>query len=115
MGKIRRILAFLCLMLSFTTMSSKGLLIDRISDYPSLDSIAPSGYQKSAGYEPVSMLVKDNSVYLAVEQPVSVALLNILGHVLGHDELKPGTYRLQLPERGLYIVKAGQKIIRVTR
>lgn len=63
--------------------------------------------------EHVEVEVRDNFVYITCNRPVTVKVCTILGQVISQDRLAPGTHRLQLRARGVYILKAGSVTKRV--
>lgn len=95
------------------SMLGKTLGWEQIADTVNSEWVGRQGSITDAE-SAVSIFVKDHVVYLATEDPVVVSIHTILGHTLGENELKPGTYRLTLPQRGIYIIKAGTKILRIT-
>lgn len=60
------------------------------------------------------IFVKEKSIYLITTRPITVTVYNILGNALGQNQLDSGVYRLELSSRGIYLIKAGSKVIRVT-
>lgn len=46
-------------------------------------------------------------VYISVRQTSSIKIFTILGQLVTQQQLKPGTYRIKLLQRGVYLLKAG--------
>lgn len=63
--------------------------------------------------EHVEVEVRDSYVYVSCNRPVTVKVCTILGQVVSQEKLTPGTHRLQLRARGVYILKAGSVTKRV--
>ena len=57
--------------------------------------------------ENIDIINRDGVLYITVEQPVKVEIYSILGQLITSRQLKPGTVRLTMPQRGVYILKAG--------
>lgn len=57
--------------------------------------------------ESIDIVNRDGTLYITVEQPVKVEIYSILGQLITSRQLKPGTIRLTLRQRGVYILKAG--------
>lgn len=53
-------------------------------------------------------------VYIIVRQPMNVELFTILGQLISSKQLQPGTHRLRLNSRGVFLVKAGNQTRRIT-
>lgn len=59
------------------------------------------------GGERTDISVRDGIVYIVTDAPLKVEVYSILGQRVTQRQLQPGTSRLTLPRRGLYILKAG--------
>lgn len=55
----------------------------------------------------IDIVNRDGILYITVEQPVKVEIYSILGQLITSRQLKPGTVRLTIRQRGVYILKAG--------
>lgn len=55
----------------------------------------------------IDIVNRDGIIYITVEQPVKVEIYSILGQLITSRTLKPGTVRLTIRQRGVYILKAG--------
>ena len=55
----------------------------------------------------IDIVNRDGVLYISVEQPVKVEIYPILGQLNTPRQLRPGTVRLSLRQRGVYILKAG--------
>lgn len=51
--------------------------------------------------------VRDGFLFVTVQRPVAIRLYSILGQLISQQTLQPGTTRLRVPGRGVYILKAG--------
>lgn len=52
-------------------------------------------------------------VYIEVERPVTVKVFSILGQLISQRTLQPGTYRLTIRSKGIYILKADEYTKRI--
>lgn len=62
----------------------------------------------------VDITVRDNYLYLTVSKPVTVKVFSILGQLISQETLQPGTRRLRIAARGIYILKIGAVTRRIT-
>lgn len=58
-------------------------------------------------HEPFEVFKTDNGVYIRANSPVKVEVFSILGQLIASRKLSPGTVRLNIRQRGVYIIKAG--------
>lgn len=63
--------------------------------------------------ETVDIDVFRGYIYLSANRQVTVKISSILGQVVNQATLKPGSYRIKLQSRGVYIVKVGSVTRRV--
>ncbi len=52
-------------------------------------------------------------IYITVDQRIEVKVFTILGQMVITQTLEPGTYRLPISSRGIYIVKIGSSTHRI--
>ncbi len=64
--------------------------------------------------EDVAVSVRDGYLYVTLAAPARVKLFTILGQPVVDTALAAGTSRLKLPNRGIYILKAGTVTKRIT-
>lgn len=62
----------------------------------------------------ISVAVRDNYVYVTVARPTTVKLFTILGQPISQVSLQPGTSRIKVTARGIYILKIGSVTRRIT-
>ncbi len=62
----------------------------------------------------IDVVVKDGYIYITTNHVVNVKIFSILGQLISQKTLQPGTSRLRVPARGIYILKAGTYTRRVT-
>mgnify|MGYP001030865883 CR=1 FL=1 len=62
----------------------------------------------------VAILVADGYIYLTTEKTVTIKIFSILGQLISQDTLRPGTHRIKLASRGIYILRAGSTTRRIT-
>lgn len=58
--------------------------------------------------------IADNTIILTLPNKTSVKVFTILGQLVAERQLEAGTWRLQLPARGIYILKVGTSTRRIT-
>mgnify|MGYP002508217642 CR=1 FL=1 len=56
--------------------------------------------------------IREKYVYISVERAETVRVYTILGQLVTQKEIQPGTIRLQLPTRGVYILKTDTATLR---
>ncbi|MDE6081487.1 MAG: T9SS type A sorting domain-containing protein, partial [Muribaculaceae bacterium] len=64
--------------------------------------------------EGVEIMVKDGWVYVTASRPVTIRIFSILGQPIITETMQPGTYRLHLASRGIYILRVGSATRRIT-
>ncbi len=57
--------------------------------------------------------VRNGYVYVTVSKPVTVKVYTILGQLVSQQTVQPGTSRLRLQVRGIYILKMGEVTRRI--
>lgn len=57
--------------------------------------------------------VREGIVIITVERPVTVKVFSILGQLITQKQLQPGTHRLTLGTKGIYILKASDLTKRI--
>ncbi len=60
------------------------------------------------------VVVKDGYVYISSTEPVTVKIFTILGQLISSEKVAPGTHRLKINARGIYILKLGSMTRRIT-
>lgn len=64
--------------------------------------------------EGLEVAVKDQVIYISTDRAIDVKVFTILGQLISSETLGPGTHRLQVKSRGIYILKAGSVTRRIT-
>ncbi len=93
-------------------MRIKHLLITALT----LAALCPALPAYAAGRMPVWEVVveiREKYVYISVERAETVRVYTILGQLVTQKEIQPGTIRLQLPTRGVYILKTDTATLRI--
>lgn len=62
----------------------------------------------------LDVAVADGVVYLTLASRSHVKVFTILGQLISQETLAPGTHRMRLGARGIYIIKVGEATRRVT-
>ena len=52
-------------------------------------------------------------IYVETARPVEVKLFTILGQLIGRRQLEPGTHRILIASRGIYLIKIGSTTRRI--
>ncbi len=68
----------------------------------------------SSDNESLQVETRDGHIYITVDRTVDVEVYTILGQLVTRRKLQPGTTRLQLGLRGIYILKSGGVTRRVS-
>ncbi len=76
--------------------------------------VSPAPAAELAEDEHVEVLVDKGAVYITVNKPMPVKVLTIVGQIVAQDNLQPGTSRLKLSARGIYILKIGSATKRIS-
>lgn len=63
---------------------------------------------------PIDCRVVDGALIVSLNAKTEVKVFTILGQLVARQQLEAGTWRLLLPARGIYILKAGALTRRVT-
>ena len=61
----------------------------------------------------VEISCRQGMIYISVPKPVKIEIYSILGQLITSKQVKPGTIRLTLNRRGVYILKAGSTTRRI--
>ena len=64
--------------------------------------------------EQIDIAVKDGWIYITTQKPIQIKIFNILGQIISSDTIQPGTHRIHMSSRGIYILRAGNVTRRVT-
>lgn len=57
--------------------------------------------------ERVDVSVRDGYIYITTARSIEIKVFTILGQPVAQRKVQPGTVRLFLPAKGIYILKAG--------
>ena len=58
--------------------------------------------------------VKNGYIYVSTSRPATIQIYSILGQLVMQQSVPSGTTRLKAPTRGIYILKAGARTMRIT-
>lgn len=64
--------------------------------------------------EEIEITVRDGWVYVTTQKPVTVKIFTILGQLITSETIRPGTKRIHISSRGIYILRAGTVTRRIT-
>ena len=62
----------------------------------------------------IDICARGGFIYVTVSQKTAVKVFTILGQTVAQQTLQPGTSRLKVPARGIYIVRADNITRRIT-
>ena len=85
-----------------------------IPRWESLDTPGNIFTEQRIDTDGVELVVRDNTIYIMSQKPVSVKVFTILGQLVTQDTLPAGAHRLQMKTKGIYILKIGTTTRRVT-
>lgn len=81
---------------------------------PVWEVVTVTDYQPgTSDSEKLQVESRDGYIYITIESPAEVEVYTILGQLVTRRKLQPGTTRLQLSQRGIYILKSGASTRRV--
>ena len=64
--------------------------------------------------EDIEINVKDGVVTVTTSKTVTIKIFTILGQMITSETIKPGTKKIHIESRGVYILKAGSITRRIT-
>lgn len=109
--KLKRLFIRLMTMAALTLMSVPAVAA------PSWEKVAPvrqSEVTDVVDADAVDVSVYNGSIYLNLNSKTEVKVFTILGQLVAHQKLDAGAWRMTLPARGIYILKAGSVTRRIT-
>ncbi len=62
----------------------------------------------------IDISVREGYIYISTSRSLTVKVFTILGQLISQENLTPGTHRLRIASRGIYILKAGSSTRRIT-
>lgn len=68
-------------------------------------NVHEASVQTPADGDGLEVSVHQGVVYISAERPVTVKVFSILGQLITQRQMQPGTVRLTLGTRGIYILK----------
>jgi len=71
-------------------------------------------FDADADTDTIDISVRDGAIYITTQRQVNVKVLTILGQLISQQNIQPGTSRLKISARGIYILKVGSVTKRVT-
>ena len=83
--------------------AGRGPVWEAVGYFPPSPTSVP---RSDVGQTTLEVKVSDGWVYITTETAVKVEVFPILGQLVTSRDLEPGTVRLQLGNRGIYIFKA---------
>lgn len=70
--------------------------------------------ESRAGADQLEVAVRDGYIYVVCQERVTVKVFTILGQLINSDTLTPGTHRMKISAKGIYILKTDTSTRRVT-
>lgn len=80
--------------------------------WETVQTISPS--TPSTSSDKIEAEVIDGYIYLSTPKPQTVKVLSIVGQLISEQQVPAGVSKLKLTARGIYILKVGEKTLRVT-
>jgi len=78
------------------------------------EMLAPAPAAELSEEERIDIKVDNGSIYITVNRPVQAKVLTIVGQLIANDNLQPGTSRLKITAKGIYILKIGSLTKRIS-
>lgn len=101
-------------MLALIALAGLIALAAETRSWESVERLPSQAMEQMAQQEDVAVAVTDGYVYVALRQRATIGLFTILGQPLVEGLLQPGYYRFRIQRRGIYLLKAGPVIRRLT-
>lgn len=100
----------------FLTVTVLAFMSVTVAGAPQWEKIAnrPSEIVETVDGAPIDCRVVDGALVVSLNTKTDVKVFTILGQLVARQQLDAGTWRLPLPARGIYILKAGTLTRRVT-
>ncbi|MCC8038114.1 MAG: T9SS type A sorting domain-containing protein [Bacteroidales bacterium] len=104
------------ILLAVALATAMGVTAQSSSHWESAD---PAKARQGATVEKVEadqpeVWVKDGYIYITAPRAVTIRIYSILGQMISQEAVPPGTFRLHVASRGIYILKMGNLTRRVT-
>lgn len=104
--KCRLLIVMLLLLLAAPVMEARAAGWETVERTASVERV---------DNDPASdVVVRDGYLYVTVGRRVTVKVFTILGQLISQETLQPGTHRLKIASRGIYILRIGSTTRRVT-
>lgn len=107
--KLLRLLIILAVVVAMPAATPVSAAKAPVWELVRLDDTSPDADER----ESIEITTRDGVLYISVAHPVKVEIYSILGQLITSRQLKPGTVRLTLNQRGVYILKAGSVTRRI--
>ena len=70
--------------------------------------------RNAEGSDQVEVGVSEGYIYVTCQRPTTIKVFTILGQLISQETLQPGTHRLRMVSKGIYILKTADVTRRVT-
>ncbi|MBD5251370.1 MAG: T9SS type A sorting domain-containing protein [Barnesiella sp.] len=107
---MRRLLAILLLATAMFAAQGAAPKWEEVNTPPVELTADTNADNESSGHT----VVKNGYVYIYTSEPVTVKIFTILGQLISTEKVAPGTHRLKINTRGIYILKLGSMTRRIT-
>ena len=107
---MRRLLIILSLIVSLTCSVTEAAA----PRWESIEIPDRADIERVETSDGLDILVKEGYIYITTTRPVTVKVFTILGQLISQETITPGTHRLRIAARGIYILKAGSATRRIT-
>lgn len=98
---MKRILALMIIILTLAAMPSAGAP----ARVPQWETVEVRDESPSGESDPIEVTTRDRQIYITTGRPVEISVYSILGQLITKRKILPGTVRLTLGTRGVYILK----------
>ncbi len=99
---------------SLLLLTASAFAISAARNWEATDRMPSQALEQLTQADDVTTAVADGFLYLTLRQRATVRLFTILGQPVVQGTLSPGTYRFQLPSRGIYLLKIASSTRRIT-
>lgn len=98
---MKRIIALLILVLSLAAVPAAGAG----TRVPVWEVVEVREETPGSDTDTLEVTTRDRQIYISAQRPVEVSVYTILGQLITKKKISPGTVRLTLGSRGVYILK----------
>lgn len=101
-------------MLAVIVLAGVTAAVAETRGWETVERVPAEAVERMTVQDEVPVAVVGGYVYVVLRRPVTIGLFTILGQPLVQSTLQPGSYRFRISRRGIYLLKTGPTIRRLT-